>query len=86
MAYDYHGSWENSTGHVSPLFSRSTENDEQKLYNVDFTINYYIQQGFPVEKINLGLACYGKSFTLTDKKLTRLGSPASGGGLPGNVI
>ncbi|CAF0929420.1 unnamed protein product [Brachionus calyciflorus] len=84
MTYDYHGAWEKTTGHVAPLYSRKNENNEQKMYNVDFTIQYYINQGFPEHKINLGFACYGKSYTLKSTKFIRFGSPVQGAGIIGN--
>ncbi|RMZ96009.1 chitotriosidase-1 isoform X1 [Brachionus plicatilis] len=83
MTYDYHGSWENSTGHVAPLYSRMSEDQEQQQYNVNYTISYYLDNGFPSEKINLGFACYGKSFTLEEEDKVKFGSAAIGGGHAG---
>ncbi|RNA43942.1 acidic mammalian chitinase-like [Brachionus plicatilis] len=74
MSYDYHGSWDKNTGHNAPLYSPST-------LNVDFTISYYIQLGFSAEKINLGLATYGRSFTLSDPNQNSVGSQISGPGI-----
>ena len=33
MAYDYHGSWNQRTGHNSPLFSRQEQTGDQQLLN-----------------------------------------------------
>lgn len=33
MAYDYHGSWNQRTGHNSPLFARSEQSGDQQLLN-----------------------------------------------------
>ena len=46
MAYDLHGSWEDFLGHNSPLYARSDESAEQKIFNqVNISINsgLYIQ-------------------------------------------
>ncbi|CAF1015538.1 unnamed protein product [Brachionus calyciflorus] len=83
MTYDYHGQWESFTGHNAPLYPRPSENGDQKLLNVDFTVNYYIQQGYPANKINLGLGTYGRSFTLFLSNSNNMGAITSGGGSAG---
>ena len=85
MSYDYHGSWETFTGHNAPLYRGSTESQDQAILNVNFTISYYIELGFPAEKIVLGLGAYGRSFTLSNSVQTTFGSPTSGGGTAGKV-
>lgn len=85
MTYDYHGSWENSTGHVAPLFSRKSEDKEQQQYNINFTISFYLDNGVPSEKLNLGFACYGKTYTLEEKTIAKFGSPAKSAGHAGKV-
>jgi chitinase len=82
MTYDLHGSWETFTGHHTALYSRSDENDLQQTLNVDFAIKYWINNGAPKHKINIGLATYGRSFTLTSSS-TGLGAPAKGAGPAG---
>lgn len=67
MSYDYHGTWDNETGLNSPLYGRDTNyyNENQSFNNwknANFSINYWISQGCPPEKINFGLAAYGKDF------------------------
>lgn len=76
MAYDYHGMWENFTGHYSPLYSRKSETGTDKLLNADWSINYWLSQGAPPEKLVLGLGTYGRVFKLVDPRLNQLGSPA----------
>ena len=34
MAYDLHGSWENVTGHNSPLYAHNGETGEQRYLNM----------------------------------------------------
>ncbi len=66
MTYDYHGgTWDEWTGLNSPLYSRQKESSEQESpsiaewKNANYSINYWISNGCPPEKINLGLAAYG---------------------------
>jgi chitinase len=82
-----HGSWEKFTGHHTALYPRSDETDElQRTLNVDFAVRYWIEKGFIKEKINLGLATYGRSFQLVNPSDHDLGSPVSGAGTAGTVI
>jgi chitinase len=46
MSYDYHGSWDQKTGHNSPLYSR---NDPE--LTVDWSIRLFMSLGVPLEKI-----------------------------------
>jgi len=67
MAYDLHGSWDNSTGHNAGLFSRTFDRDQ--LLNVDYAVQRWIGQ-VPSKKLVLGLPTYGRSF-LIDKKFEK---------------
>ncbi|GFY52631.1 probable chitinase 10, partial [Trichonephila inaurata madagascariensis] len=64
MCYDYHGGWESFTGHNAPLYARPDDNKENQMLNLNFSINYWISQGAPREKLVLGMGLYGRSFTL----------------------
>jgi len=60
MTYDFHGSWSNHAGHNAPLYP-SPSNDPDG--SVSTGINYLINvRNIPVEKVNLGLAFYGKEY------------------------
>ncbi|KPM07813.1 Sar s 15 allergen (chitinase-like protein) [Sarcoptes scabiei] len=63
MCYDYHGSWEKTSGHHAPLFARPDRPEDYQL-NVNFSINYWISKGAPREKLILGMGTYGRAFTL----------------------
>lgn len=81
MSYDYHGSWENLTGQNSPLKPRSIS--PSGLLNQNASINGWIESGASASKLLLGIAFYGRSFTLTDNANAGLASPASGAGTAG---
>ena len=88
MTYDLHGSWETFTGLNAPLYPRSNEVGEQRNLNIDAVINYWLSKGATKSKLILGLASYGRSFTLVSSTQTGLGAPANGAGnsLPVNNI
>ena len=83
MTYDYHGNWENQANHHSPLYGLPSDTGLLKYYNINFTVNYFISQGAPPEKLNLGLATYGITYVLADDTLTDVMSPISGPGPKG---
>lgn len=83
MAYDYHGSWNQRTGHNSPLFARNEQTGDQLLLNQESSVNAWIEFGTPAEKLVLGLAMYGRTFTLKTKKMTGMNAPASDAGKAG---
>ena len=42
MTYDIHGDWESRTGHNSPLYAGSTDDDQTK--NLDWTVTYWLDK------------------------------------------
>lgn len=84
MAYDLHGPWESKTGHNAPLYVGPNDNTtNQKQLNVNSSIRYWVQQGIPTWKIMLGVAFYGRSFTLRSSSEHDVGAPSSGPGQAG---
>ncbi|KAK3589884.1 hypothetical protein CHS0354_015910 [Potamilus streckersoni] len=84
MSYDFHGSWEKTTGHNSPLYKRSGEQGDLAYLNVQAAANYWITKGCPSKKLIIGLPTYGRSFTLADPNKWGMGEPASGVGPAGS--
>ncbi|XP_043471715.1 acidic mammalian chitinase-like isoform X2 [Leptopilina heterotoma] len=86
MTYDYHGTNNDKrVGHNAPLFASPQETPDEKQLNCDASVKYWISQGAPREKINLGTAFYGRSFTLANPNLHKRGSPATGPGKEGRL-
>eukprot|EP00106_Octopus_bimaculoides_P013196 XP_014780638.1 PREDICTED: chitinase-3-like protein 1 [Octopus bimaculoides] len=83
MTYDYHGAWENKTGHISPFRASSNDSSKSANFNVEWTMRYWREQGAPVSKLNLGLPFYGRSFTLADPNKNGTNAPVTGKGTAG---
>lgn len=78
MTYDLWGSWESTTGHNAALYSRPG----LELLNIDTCIQYYIANGFPANKLILGIPLYGRTFQITPGN-NGVGAPSYGPGSPG---
>lgn len=81
MAYDYHGQWDEVTGHVAPMYEHPDDID--KTFNANFSIQYWVQKGANPRKLIMGMPMYGQSFTLASAKNNSLNSRAYGGGEAG---
>uniref|UniRef100_A0A8C6PGN3 chitinase n=1 Tax=Nothobranchius furzeri TaxID=105023 RepID=A0A8C6PGN3_NOTFU len=77
MTYDFHGTWEQFTGHNSPLFRGSEDFGDLIYFNVDYAMKYWRDNGTPLEKLRMGFPAYGRTFRLTSSN-TGVGAPASG--------
>uniref|UniRef100_A0A182LZU2 Chitinase n=1 Tax=Anopheles culicifacies TaxID=139723 RepID=A0A182LZU2_9DIPT len=84
MTYDYHGSWEEQTGHVSPLYGSSY--DKYPQYNTDYTMQLLVKMGADKRKLIVGVPFYGQTFTLaqTTRATPGEGSPTIGPGTAGD--
>ena len=68
MTYDLHGNWDKVTGHHTAMVG------DDKL-TVPYAAQYWIDKGFPANKIALGMATYGRAFALKDPSDSGLGAP-----------
>jgi chitinase len=67
MCYDFHGAWEDFTGHNSPLYGNAQIDDGESFYfNTDFAVNYWIDLGADPSKLILGMPLYGRGFLLAN--------------------
>ena len=83
MTYDLHGAWDTNTGYNAPLFSRRAERGNEATLNVDWAVREWLNRGCPKDKLVVGLATYGRSFTLRDARRSEVGAPARGPGKMG---
>jgi len=86
MDYDYHGAWENFTGHNTPLYGRHEEDDPSHpghRFNLNDSISYYLASGVPKDQIVVGLATFGHGWILKDETENGLYCPAVSGSPPG---
>ncbi|XP_064162097.1 acidic mammalian chitinase-like [Anguilla rostrata] len=77
MTYDFHGHWEMSTGHNSPLYPSPLDKGTQVHHNVDSALAYWMDNGAPAEKLLMGFPTYGRTNKLTSS-MTGLGAPSYG--------
>ena len=49
MTYDYHGQWDKKTGHIAPIYEHPEDSD--KTFNVNYTINYWLEKGLHPSKL-----------------------------------
>lgn len=77
MTYDFHGNWEDVTGHNSPLFARIAEGAGATL-NMAWAADYWVSLGASPGKLVIGMAIYGRCFALADGNNNGHGAPATG--------
>ncbi|XP_041364699.1 acidic mammalian chitinase-like [Gigantopelta aegis] len=77
MTYDFHGGWDRKTGFNSPLYGAI--NDFNPSFNMDAAARWWHQAGMPKNKMNIGMATYGRSFTLTNPHNHGVGATARTG-------
>ncbi|XP_067913693.1 acidic mammalian chitinase-like [Heterodontus francisci] len=82
MTYDFHGAWDAFTGHNSPLYRSNVDRGVFLDFNIDFVVKYWEKKGAPANKLLVGIATYGRSFTLSSSN-SSVGAPASGPGPEG---
>ncbi|KAI0235438.1 Acidic mammalian chitinase [Lamellibrachia satsuma] len=79
MTYDLHGAWDHKTGINAPFISGDS-------LNVQWAANYWMDNGCPSRKLVLGMAFYGRSFILSDKRQHGVGAPITGCGNKGPLL
>ncbi|OAA58860.1 chitinase [Cordyceps fumosorosea ARSEF 2679] len=65
MAYDYAGSWSNTTGYNANVFPNAN-NTSATPFNTNDAVQAYKEGGVPAEKLVLGVPIYGRAFEQTE--------------------
>lgn len=82
MSYDFYGAWSEYTGQTSALFPASIESSYEKAYlNIAATAKNWVKGGAAPKKLNVGVAFYGRQFTLQDPSVHGLHAPITGAGI-----
>lgn len=65
MSYDFHGGWDPTTNHHSPLYGASGDpsTGDIRLYNTHDAMQAFLDRGVPAHKLNLGIGFYGRGWT-----------------------
>ena len=62
MSYDFHGPWSHA-GHQTSLFASRADAEDGAVFTYPKTLQYWHEtQGFPLDKILMGIAGYGRGF------------------------
>ncbi len=59
MTYDFYGGWNQITGHLANLYNNSEKPED---ISVDKVVQYYLSEGFPAEKLIMGVPFYGRAW------------------------
>ncbi|GAA0137808.1 hypothetical protein YSY43_46490 [Paenibacillus sp. YSY-4.3] len=72
MTYDFHGSWDKTTGHHTNLYNRDN--------SVDAAVKLFKNNGVPASKLVIGGAFYGRGWHGVKNSNNGLDQPVTGGG------
>ena len=79
MAYDLHGSWERVTGAHSALYSASASD----TLTASYAMKAWETRGVPASKLVMGMAAYGRGWTLYSASSHGMGAQAKGASTAG---
>lgn len=66
MSYDFHGPWSHA-GHQTSLFASKADPEDGAAFTYPKTLQYWHEkQGFPLDKILMGIAGYGRGFRVAN--------------------
>ena len=83
MCYDYHGSWDKTTGHNAPLYANSNAKGDDLILTVAHSWEILEKKGAIPEKTVMGVPFYGRTFKLRNPHDARVGAMIAGAGTKG---
>lgn len=63
QGYDFHGTWETTTNHASPLLDDKQDPVADQNFFIEYTISSYLKAGVPADKLVLGIPTYARGWT-----------------------
>ncbi|KAF8074509.1 hypothetical protein FPV67DRAFT_584750 [Lyophyllum atratum] len=78
MSYDYHGPWDTTVPGAN-----STAQPQSSLLDMQDSVKLYVKAGVDMNKVNLGLAWYGRTFELEQSSCEGYNCDMKGGGTKG---
>ena len=83
MCYDYHGSWDEKTGHNAPLRAKPFATGNDLKFTIEYTWKHLQAKGAIAEKTVMGVPFYGRTFNLVNPHDARMGARATKTGFSG---
>jgi len=68
QGYDFHGTWETTTNHASPLFDSRKDPSFGQGFDIEDTTKAYLAAGVPGRKLLVGVPFYGRGWTGVSSK------------------
>lgn len=66
MTYDFHGPWSSHAGHNAALQGAPDDEEDGAVLSVSASTAYWrTKRGWPPEKLNVGIPCYGRGFAVS---------------------
>jgi chitinase len=78
QGYDFHGTWETTTNHASPLFDDPKEPSFGEKFDIEDTTRAYLAAGVPGRKLLVGVPFYGRGWTGVPSQRHGLYQPSTG--------
>ncbi|ESO85832.1 hypothetical protein LOTGIDRAFT_167812 [Lottia gigantea] len=85
MSYDFTGHWDGWTGHHAPLYQNPEEVGPFTFNNVNRSVLYWVEQGAPPYKVNVGMSPYARTYTIESNNETVPGVRSVGPGRAGAI-
>jgi chitinase len=63
QGYDFHGTWESTTNHASPLFDSHKDPSFGDGFDIEDTTRAFLAAGVPARKLLVGVPFYGRGWT-----------------------
>ena len=86
MTYDLRGHWYKKADIHTAMSARPWDEGESKRYTVSGGIESWINDGCPAKKVHMGIASFGRSFTLENPNNNEINAPTSDAGKPGPIV